>query len=76
MNSQEPKLLRPPAAGKRVNLSESTLAKMRMRGDGPPYSKVGAKIVVYNTTDLDAWVASRRRRSTSDQGGADLGEAA
>ncbi len=76
MNSHEPKMLRPPAAAARVGLSASTLAKMRMRGDGPPYSKVGAKIVVYNTADLDAWVASRRRRSTSDPGESPVPEAA
>lgn len=76
MTFQEPEMLRPPAAGKRVKLSESTLAKMRMRGDGPPYSKVGAKIVVYSTADLDDWVASRRRTSTSDPGEPPVPEAA
>ena len=76
MNSQEPKMLRPPAAAARVGLSASTLAKMRMRGDGPVYSKVGAKIVIYSTADLDAWVASRGRSSTSDSGGSPVPRAA
>lgn len=60
--------LRAPAAAKYVGLSPSTLAKLRMRGDGPVYSKAGARIVVYDLSDLDAWINSRRRQSTSDTG--------
>ena len=57
--------LRAPAAAAFVGLSTSTLAKMRLRGDGPPYSKLTPRIVIYSTTDLDAWISSRRRLSTS-----------
>ena len=60
--------LRAPAAAAYLGLSASTLAKMRLRGDGPLFSKAGAKIVVYDITDLDAYLAARRRRSTSDTG--------
>jgi len=59
------KRLRAPAAAEFVGLSVSTLAKMRLRGDGPLYSKAGARIVVYDLADLNAWLAERRRRSTS-----------
>ena len=51
-----------------VRLTPSTLAKMRIRGDGPPYSKAGPRIVIYAISDLDAWIAGRKRRSTSDTG--------
>ena len=64
--------LRAPAAADYLGLSDSTLAKMRLRGDGPTYSKAGPRIVVYDVADLDAWLASRRRRSTSEEGGADV----
>ena len=47
--------------------SESTLAKMRMRGDGPPFVKLGARLIGYYEHDLDAWAASRRRQSTSER---------
>jgi hypothetical protein len=43
-----------------------TLEKYRLRGGGPPYFKLSAHLVVYDVTDLDAWLASRRRSSTSD----------
>jgi hypothetical protein len=47
-----------------TGLGFSTLAKLRLTGGGPAYSKIGAK-VVYNAADLDAWLQSKRVRSTS-----------
>ena len=60
--------LRAPEAARYVGLSPSTLAKMRLRGDGPVYSKAGPRIVIYDKADLDAWLEHGRRRSTSDLG--------
>jgi predicted DNA-binding transcriptional regulator AlpA len=50
-----------------LGLSSSTLNKLRVRGGGPPYLKLGRR-VVYDTADLEAWSASRRRTSTSEAG--------
>ncbi len=61
-----PKNLRAPAAAEYVGLSPSTLAKMRLRGDGPVYSKAGPRIVIYGISDLDRWLAARRHSSTSE----------
>ena len=47
--------------------SKSTLEKLRCTGGGPAFIKLG-RTVVYDTADLDAWLASRRRLSTSDPG--------
>ncbi len=59
---------RPPAAGKHLGgTSTSTLAKWRLTGFGPAYSKAGRNII-YHVQNLDAWAASRRRLSTSDTG--------
>ena len=67
LNSHE-KWLRPPAAGEYLGgLSTSTLAKWRLAGTGPAYSKAG-RVVVYDIADLDAYLSSRRRLSTSDAG--------
>ena len=60
--------LRAPEAARYIGLSASTLAKMRLRGDGPMYSKAGPRIVIYDKSDLDSWLDQRRRRSTSDPG--------
>ncbi len=61
--------LRAPAAAEYLGLSTSTLAKMRLRGDGPVYAKAGPRVVVYDLADLESWLAARKRRSTSDDGG-------
>ena len=60
--------LRPPAAGEHLGgISTSTLAKWRLSGAGPAYSKAG-RLVLYNIQSLDDFLASRRRLSTSDTG--------
>ncbi len=64
--------LRPPAAAEYLGLSASTLAKMRLRGDGPIFSKAGPRIVVYDLADLESWLTARKRTSTSDTDGASL----
>ena len=60
------KILRTPDAARYLGLSPSTLAKMRLRGEGPIYSKCGPRIVVYDVADLDFYLVSRKRRSTSE----------
>ena len=69
MNSTEhPKRrLRTSPAAAYCGSTKSTFEKLRLTGDGPPFMKLG-RTVVYDTDDLDAWLASRRRRSTSDVG--------
>jgi len=59
-----PNKLRTEAAARYVGLAPSTLAKMRVRGDGPPFSKAGARVVVYDIDDLDDWLRASRRTST------------
>jgi predicted DNA-binding transcriptional regulator AlpA len=65
MRENEKRRFRAPEAAAYIHLSPSTLAKMRMRGDGPPYMKAGPRVVIYDQDDLDAWLAARSRRSTS-----------
>lgn len=57
--------LRPPEAAKYIGFSQSKLAKLRVHGGGPVYVKAG-RVVLYDPGDLDAWLAERRRTSTSD----------
>ena len=49
-----------------LRLSLSWLAKARMRGDGPPYVKLG-RSVRYREGALVQWLKSRARLSTSEQ---------
>lgn len=48
-----------------VGLSVSTLNKKRLSGDGPPFLKLERR-VVYDSSDLDSWLSSQRRCSTSE----------
>jgi excisionase family DNA binding protein len=61
-------LLTPKEAAARLRLSESTLAKWRMTAlRRLPYVKVGHK-VAYDELEVEKWLASQARKSTSDNG--------
>ena len=47
-------------AARLVGLSGSTLAKLRLNGNGPTYCKLGRR-VVYRPADLEEWLRSGRR---------------
>jgi predicted DNA-binding transcriptional regulator AlpA len=40
-----------------MRVSSSTLAKWRMRKEGPPYHRCGPRIVYYLAEEIDAWQA-------------------
>lgn len=54
-------------AAEYLRRAPQTLAKLRCIGGGPAYYKIGRNIY-YERVDLDAWLASRKRKSTSDIG--------
>ncbi len=60
-----PKVVTASEAARLLGLSESTLAKLRLNGNGPTYCKLGRR-VVYRTEDLNEWLESRATRDTSD----------
>jgi len=69
MNKQHPDLptlLTPKEAATRLKISDSWLAKARMRGDGPAYMRIGRSIR-YAEAALIQWMKSRQRLSTSEQ---------
>ena len=65
IKTASPKLTVPEAAA-HLKLSKSFLDKLRLRGNGPAYLKLGTKRVVYDLNDLEAWVKRCRRRHTSE----------
>lgn len=54
-------------AARRLGIAKQTLAIMFMRGDGPPCIAVGRRRL-YDPRDLERYIESQRRRSTSDSG--------
>jgi hypothetical protein len=59
-------LMTPKDAANVLKVSLSWLAKARMRGDGPPYIRVGRSIR-YAEAALIQWMKSKQRSSTSEQ---------
>ena len=59
-------LLTAKEAARLLKVSVSWLAKARMRGDGPPYIRIGRSIR-YVLTALIQWMKSQQRLSTSEQ---------
>ncbi|MGA2491512.1 MAG: helix-turn-helix domain-containing protein [Roseiarcus sp.] len=62
-------------AAKITTLAISTLEGMRVRGEGPPFLKIGRR-VAYSRGDLLAFALRDRRKSTSDPGAVHSGEGA
>lgn len=67
MTSNDRDRLRAVEAARYLRVSRSTLAKWRMKGEGPPHHHCGPRLVYYNKHEIDAWLADCDRRSrTSD----------
>jgi hypothetical protein len=62
-------ILTPKEAAAWLRVSQSFLAKSRMRGDGPPFIAIG-RAIRYSESALIQWIRSQHRLST---GSNDLG---
>lgn len=65
--TQSKRVLRAPEAAIYTGLSQSTLAKRRLYGLPPKYLSLGSRAVGYAIDDLNDWLESCRRQSTSEQ---------
>jgi excisionase family DNA binding protein len=65
MTTSDPITLTASEAARVLGLAQSTLAKLRLSGNGPIYCKLGRR-VVYRREDLEAWLESRVAHNTSD----------
>ena len=52
---------------RRWRISPRTLERWRWLGEGPPFLKMGAR-VIYRLSDIETYEKNTFRRSTSDQG--------
>ena len=59
---------KPKGAAAYLNSSTSTLAKRRIYGGGPKWSRIGVA-VRYRKSDLDEWMAQNTVSSTSEKAG-------
>lgn len=60
--------LKPHEAAAYLRTSISTLAKRRLTGDSPKFTRIG-RAVRYRRDWCDDWLTSKARKSTSDKGG-------
>lgn len=58
-------LMRPKEAARYLRVSVSTLARWRVAGDGPNFSKAGPRAIIYSRESLDLWLRQRTHSSTS-----------
>ena len=45
--------------------SASLLNKLRLRGEGPDFTRLGVKIVRYTKPNLDRWIAKGKRKASA-----------
>jgi predicted DNA-binding transcriptional regulator AlpA len=62
----EPTVLRTPEAARYIGLAVSTLEKLRLTGGGPRFIRLAPRAVGYAIADLNDFIESRRRTSTSE----------
>ena len=65
MTEKQKRVLRAPEAAAYTGLSESTLAKRRLYGQPPAFLNLGGRAIGCAIDDLNAWLESCRRQSTS-----------
>jgi predicted DNA-binding transcriptional regulator AlpA len=63
MSNVDRRVLRPLDAATYLGLAAGTLAKMRVRGQGPRFIRLGSRLVGYDLHDLDEWIEQVRRKS-------------
>jgi hypothetical protein len=61
-----PRRLRRRSAAEYLGVTPGFLEKAAVTGNGPPYLRISAKLVLYDRADLDAWLASKRVQSTAE----------
>jgi excisionase family DNA binding protein len=67
MDNELAQILDQKQAAHLLGLSPRTMEAWRLTAGGPRYIKVGGR-VRYRRSDLEAWLDTRRRTSTSDPG--------
>jgi len=58
VDTQEKARLRAVEVSYWLGVSRSTLAKWRMNGNGPPYHRLGPRLVYYKRSEVESWLDS------------------
>ncbi len=60
------KLLTCKETAERLGLSERSLERLRISGDGPPFIRLSQRRLAYREDDVTAWLARRVRASRAE----------
>ncbi len=66
ITESETEFFTPDELAKRCRISKQTAAKWRWNGCGPPYVKLGSR-VLYRASDVDTWIEENVRTCTTDR---------
>lgn len=64
-SEQKLRWLRAAECAELMGVSVDQLARWRVEGIGPRFSKLGHRIVVYKLADVHEWIEARARQSTT-----------
>lgn len=59
-------IMSPQGAADYTGLTRATLQKLRTEGSGPPFIKVGKRLIAYRLSDIRSWLDGRVVASTAD----------
>ncbi|MDR4485374.1 MAG: hypothetical protein R3B95_19610 [Nitrospirales bacterium] len=65
---REMELLTPQQVARNIFTTIGTLAKWRLKGIGPRFIKLGPRSIAYPKAELQSWLESNLRQSTSGGG--------
>jgi predicted DNA-binding transcriptional regulator AlpA len=51
-----------------LGVSQKTLQGWRMRGEGPQYAKINARLIRYRRADLDEFIAAKMQQPSDSRG--------
>jgi len=58
MTTEAKRYLNEAAAARHLNVSQRSLQRWRVSGDGPPFVRVGPRRVLYDAVAIDRWTAA------------------
>jgi len=67
IDTTQRRLVKTEGASEYTTLAVSTLEKLRLSGGGPRFVKLGGRAIAYDLRDLDSWIDSQRRVSSTSE---------
>jgi predicted DNA-binding transcriptional regulator AlpA len=63
----DPLLVSESRAAAMIGAAPKTMERWRSRGGGPPFVRIGPRMVRYALADLESWIDAQRAESLADE---------